>query len=172
MIVFGWAYEMTFDYKGWLKAAQDRLELLYRQKSAIEDEIEKLERGIEGFAPLAELPPAWAGPNAGITQTIRDILKANPARAFLPTEVRDELLNRGVRLEQDNPMATVHQILARIAKEGTAKPLAQGNRTRYQWNPLSPLMTTAVRYRRGAATMPPPEPLTLTSPEDEHKRKK
>ena len=125
---------MAFDYEGWLKTAQDRLEALHQQKVAIESEISLLEEGIKGFAPLLNQPTLWYGPEAGITDAVRAVLKAQPAKIFSPTAVRDELLTRGVSLTQQNPMATIHQTLARLVEKGTAKvvPNERGP-NHYRW---------------------------------------
>lgn len=125
---------MTFDYETWLKAAQDRLETLYQQKTAIESEISMLERGIKGFAPLVNQPALWYGPEAGITDAVRAVLKSDPSRLYSAPEVRDELLKRGVQLTQQNPMATIHQVLSRLVSKGVAKiyPLEPG-RNHFQW---------------------------------------
>jgi len=125
---------MTFDYEAWLKAAQDRLETLYQQKAAIENEISALEHGIRGFAPLVNQPSLWFGPEAGITDAVRAVLKTDPSRVFTATEVRNELVKRGILLKQQNPMATIHQVLARLVSKGAAEIFTQEpGRNRYKW---------------------------------------
>lgn len=127
---------MVFNYEDWLKAARDRLETLYQQKAAIESEISDLQRAIKGFAPLVKNPAKWFGPTSGITQSIRAVLKSDPARAFTATDIRDELLHRGVALRQKNPMATIHQILHRLVQSGTVKVFTlEPGRNHYQWSP-------------------------------------
>ncbi|HTC95965.1 MAG TPA: hypothetical protein VK699_21160 [Terriglobales bacterium] len=125
---------MTFDYEAWLKTAQDRLETLYQQKTAIENEISALEHGIKGFAPLVNQPSLWFGPEAGITDAVRAVLKTDPSRIFTATEVRNELVKRGILLRQQNPMATIHQVLARLVSKGTAKIFTyEPGRNCYKW---------------------------------------
>jgi hypothetical protein len=125
---------MTFDYEGWLKAARGRLETLYKQKEAIESEISKLERAIQGFAPLVKNPSKWFGPETGITDAVRAVLKSDTSRIFTATEIRDQLEMRGVPLRQKNPLATIHQILARLvdSEEAVVSTLEPG-RNRYKW---------------------------------------
>jgi hypothetical protein len=148
---------MAFDYEEWLKAAQDRLEALYQQKTTIENEISLLERGIKGFAPLVNQPSLWYGPEAGITEAVRAVLKSDPSRLYLATQIRDELLSRGVQLTQQNPMATIHQVLARLVNKGTAKiyPLEPG-RNHYQWsgNAEDVAEGTKRRHRRNRRKTP------------------
>jgi hypothetical protein len=126
---------MTFDYEGWLNAAYRQLETLYKQKAAIEAEISKLEVAMKGFAPLVKNPSKWFGPQTGITDAIRVILKRDPNRIYTATEIRDELLMSGVTLKQKNPMATIHQILARLVESGIATVSAhEPGRNRYKWS--------------------------------------
>jgi hypothetical protein len=135
---------MTFDYEGWLKTAEDRLELLYEQKTEIEEEIARLEEGINGFAPLVKRPydRKWLGRDTGITDAVREIFKADHNRVFAPTDIKHELLQRGVALTQKNPMATIHQVLSRLADKGTIKPSTwESGRTRYQWDGEKPKRT-------------------------------
>ena len=122
---------MGFDYESWIKQARDRLALLYQQREAITDEISNLERGIEGFAPLAR--NAWMGPEAGITQSVRQILSEEPHRVFAPVEIRNELLSKGVKLAQKNAMATIHQILSRLSAKGMVKVQIDKGKNRYRW---------------------------------------
>jgi hypothetical protein len=125
---------MMFDYDAWLKTAEDRLETLYEQKASIEAEITALEEGIEGFAPLVKKSSLWYGPETGITDAVKSVLKADPTRCFTPTEIRDTLYMRGTPLTQRNPMANIHQVLARLVEKQIARILAfENGRNRYQW---------------------------------------
>jgi hypothetical protein len=125
---------VTFDYDAWLKTAEDRLETLYEQKASIEAEISALEDGIQGFAPLVNRVSKYHDPDAGITDAVRSVLKGEPNRIFTPTEIRDVLARRGTPLTQRNPMANIHQVLARLVQKGTVRitPYENG-RNRYQW---------------------------------------
>lgn len=122
---------MNFDYDIWIKQAKDRLALLYDQRDAISNEIAALERGIEGFQPLAKA--AWIGPDAGITESIRKVVSSNPSRLFSPVEIRRELLEHGVRLTQKNSMATIHQVLSRLVERGVVKVHISKGKNLYQW---------------------------------------
>jgi uncharacterized protein (DUF2461 family) len=122
---------MTFDYETWIKQARNRLELLYQQREAITNEISCLERGLQGFEPLAKA--AWIGPAAGVTESIRQILSEAPRRFFSPTQIRDELLEKGVRMRQKNPLATIHQVLARLVEKGTVTVTIRNGVNCYRW---------------------------------------
>jgi len=124
---------MAFDYTAWLKTAQDRLEFLKAQRAAIDLEISKLEEGIRGFAPLTADMGAWSGPNAGITDAIRQLFRNNPKRLFAHTEIRDELLTRGVHLDQRNPMAAIHQIVRRLHEKGEINHIQGSGKPGFQW---------------------------------------
>ncbi len=122
---------MKFNYESWIKQAKDKLELLYEHKNAIENEIYALERGIEGFLPLAQ--SAWLGPTAGITESVVKVLSEDPHRVFAAVEIRNELINKGLSLEQKNPMATIHQVLARLMKKGWLYSEIENGKNRYRW---------------------------------------
>jgi len=122
---------MNFDYEVWIKQAKDRLALLYEQRDAITNEIAALERGIEGFQPLAK--SAWIGPSAGITESIRKVLSSEPHRLFSPVGIRDELLVQGVFLKQKNAMATIHQVLSRLVDKDLVKVRLYNGKNTYRW---------------------------------------
>lgn len=122
---------MAFDYQSWIGQAQDRLAQLKQQRTAIDTEIVKLERILGEVAPLTEESTAWAGPDAGITESMRQLFRTD-ARLWSPTAVRDELINRGVAMNQQNPMATIHQVLGRLEKEELIRPVDVAGKTKYQ----------------------------------------
>jgi hypothetical protein len=123
---------MKFDYAGFLKKANARMEKLLEQKAEIDKEIGALELAILGFAPMANQPIPWRNPHVGLTETIVAIFKSSPNRIYAPPVVRDELLRRKVPLKQKNPLATIHQILARLADRKVIRPITGPNgRTGY-----------------------------------------
>jgi hypothetical protein len=127
---------MTFDYDSWLDTVRERLETLYQQRAVIDEEIAKLQRGIQGFAPL--VGKDVAEPAAGIAESIRSILREEPHRIYSPTAIRDELLTRGVALKQNNPMAAIHQTLARLVAQGSAKVHLSDGKTGYYGTAVEP----------------------------------
>jgi hypothetical protein len=102
------------DYTLWLKQAEDRLTYLKQQQEVIAAEIAKLEQGIASFKPLVAEPGAWGGVEVGFTQAVREIIGVHPVYGVTATAIRDEMVNRGVKLEQANPLAAIHQVLARL----------------------------------------------------------
>src|ERR1700682_2768770 len=122
---------MTFNYESWIKQAKDRLALLYEQKNALDNEIASLERGIEGFLPLAK--GAWLGPSAGITESIRTLMSSKPNTLFTPVNIRDGLVLKGVALKQKNAMATIHQVLSRLVWKDVVKVTVDKGKNYYRW---------------------------------------
>jgi hypothetical protein len=154
---------MTFDYESWLKTAQDRLEILYQQKTAVESEISLLEAGIKGFAPLVNQPALWHGPDVGITDAVSSVLKSEPSRLFSAVDIRDTLLERGSSLGQQNPLATIYQVLARLAERGAVIITAhEPGKNRYKW-----VQGWEVRKYRRTKKSPP-----MPSPSETDKKKK
>jgi hypothetical protein len=125
---------MTFDYDEFLKTARERLETLYEQKAKIENEIDVLESTSRAFAPLAKEPGRWLDPGVGITEAITTLLKSSGSRLFTPPLIRDELLKRGVLLEQKNPLATIHQVLARLVGRGKVAVIGHSGGNHYGWS--------------------------------------
>lgn len=141
---------MPFSYEKWIRQAKDRLELLYRQREQISAEISGLEKGIEGFKPLVK--SLWASPDAGLTESIRVVFRSNPARLFSPVSIRQELMARGFTLQQQNPMAAIHQTLARLSRRQEVKLHLLDGQTRYQH--AEPPATPGERETQKSGTAP------------------
>jgi hypothetical protein len=124
---------MTFDYASWLAKAQARLETLYQKKSALENEISSLERGIKGFAPLVNDPALWNGPDTGITDAVKSVFQKDASRLYSAIQIRNELLEAGFSLTQKNPLSTIYQVLSRLAEQGAIMPYDMEGRTQYKW---------------------------------------
>jgi hypothetical protein len=147
---------MAFDYESWLRQAQDRLESLYQQRAAIDEEIAGLQRGIEGFSPLVKKPAPWEGDTIGITEAVTRVFTDSPNQCFSPTAVRDALLLRAdVKLKQQNPLATIHQIIARLAARGVIKASMHDGRTLYYHQPSNAGASGGV-LRKAAERAPHP----------------
>ena len=112
-----------------LDSARAELEKLLDQRSeidrkldAVQDAIKLLEplygRDTELKAPGITLAEALAQDDLGITAAVEQALTSNAYQSFYPTQVRDLLRENGFDLKGDNPMATIHTILKRLA----AKP--------------------------------------------------
>jgi hypothetical protein len=73
------------------------------------------------------------GPQSGITDSVRQILSAEPGRIFPPVQIRDALLVNGVKLTQKNAMATIHQVLSRLVEKGVVKVQIIKGKNLYRW---------------------------------------
>lgn len=99
---------------------RERLTALLEQQEDIEQEIAQLKQAIVSIAPLAKEPDIWADvltaimPD-GITESIRDILRAIYPSKLSPVEIKEKLKNRGQDLSQHkNVMASIHSTLKRM----------------------------------------------------------
>ena len=123
---------MTFDYKGWLNTAEQRLAQLKEQRNAIDEEIAKLESGIKAFAPLVE--DSVLHPELGLTDTIRQVfIESGEGAVLAPTGIRDALVRRGLALKQTNPMAAIHQTLARLMDKDFLEEVPYQGQKYYRW---------------------------------------
>ena len=69
----------------------------------------------------------------GFTESIRQIFIESNRSALAPTGIRDELLRRGFLLEQKNPLAAIHQVLARLVERDFAEKITFQGGTYYRW---------------------------------------
>ena len=109
-----------------LQSLQRELETRLAERAAIDQKIKAVRRSIKVLEPLyGGVRPSGVYPMSilakgpmGITDRIREVLKANPNQALAPTRVRDLMLSFGFDIPNGpNPMATIHTILKRIAED-------------------------------------------------------
>jgi hypothetical protein len=124
------------EYKHVLQNMHKELESLLEKQEEIEQQIAQLKQGILAIAPLTKeprsSPTCW--PNflsgimeAGITDSIRDILRATYPKASSPVEIKDQLKSRGQDLSQHkNVMASIHSTLKRMLENGEIKTDDEG----------------------------------------------
>ena len=113
--------DVKLDYHGWLKVARDRIEALKAQRAGLESELAALEQSVQAFENLVD--GKWTRIDSGLTDAIRGILSSQRGAPLSALRIRDELLKRGLPLDQKNPMAAIHQILARLVKRGVAQAI-------------------------------------------------
>jgi hypothetical protein len=125
---------MAFDYTAWLKTAEDRLSLLKRERAVLDEEIAKLETGLRAFAPLSDGASARAKGSVkeNLTEAVRRIFVDCPNTALAPTGIREDLRLRGFVLDQENPLAVIHQILARLKEKKFIEPVDYQGKTYYR----------------------------------------
>jgi hypothetical protein len=153
---------MQWNYESWLKQAQDRLEDLLRQQDAIGQEIEHLKRGIEGFTALTKNYAPWEAVTIGITEAVKRVFTDSPNKCLRPTDIRDALLSkRDVKLDQRNPLATIHEIVSRLEERGFIQRLVEDGRARYYYippdvdPPPKPIPSRIPKKRRALASERP-----------------
>jgi hypothetical protein len=102
-----------------LESMRTELEKAVEEREEIDQRIAQLKQGILSIAPLAkeiatdELTIAIQ--SAGMTEAVRDILRAVYPKRLSPVEIKDQLKARGQDLTQhSNVMASVHSTLKRM----------------------------------------------------------
>jgi len=150
------------DYKATLKQALARLDALQNEHvtalgklSDLGLEISNLARVVVDLGPLAGTTPVFSDVvsellssvqqsqtlEVGITDKIRQLLQSQPAAAFQPTDIRNNLITQKFDLSKySNAMATIHMVLKRLVEQQQVllKTLPDG-KTAYQWNPAPPV---------------------------------
>lgn len=111
---------MTRDeYKRMLDGMRKELETALEQQEEIEQKIAQLKQGILSIAPLAKEPmnDQWmtAIVSVGITESIREILRATYPNRLSPVEIKEQLKSKGQDLkDHKNVMASIHSTLKRM----------------------------------------------------------
>jgi hypothetical protein len=131
---------MSVDFQSWYSNAKAELEQLVGEKAALERELDDrekriavLERTVNFLAPLVgeKAVTAAAPENAGMTDSIREILRKSP-EPITASEIRDSLEKLGFDMKSySNPLATVHTVLRRLAEADeveTTHEMAPGKR--------------------------------------------
>jgi len=87
----------------------------------------------ERLGHLRRLNELVAGP-PGFTDSIRRVLKDHRARAVTAIAVRDLLGEAGFDLgSYNNPLASIHTILKRLAERGEVETSGASGEVRYRW---------------------------------------
>ena len=121
---------MAIDYAAWSQQARERLAFLHEERDRIDQEIALLEGALPALNPLSAA--IWSREDAGLTESIRQVLRGETNQLFSPPEIRDELVRRRFPLNQRNPMAVIHQILSRLVSRGEVQSTVIEGRTRYR----------------------------------------
>jgi hypothetical protein len=107
------------DYKRMLTGMREELEALLEKQEEIEQKVAQLRQAIISLAPLAKEPRIdlwlyWGG-SMGITENIREILRAAYPKTLSPVEIKEQLKARGQDLTMHkNVMASIHSTLKRM----------------------------------------------------------
>ncbi|WP_128914917.1 hypothetical protein [Granulicella sibirica] len=123
--------------------SQKELVELEAQRRLLDQRIEHLKTGMRALmnmvdpgetGELLESASAALG-REGFTDTIRSVLREAGMKGLQATEVRDELVRRGLPLqERVNPLASIHSVLRRLVAGGEArKAVDDKDDSVYQW---------------------------------------
>src|SRR6185437_8815509 len=95
----------------------------------LEDDIAGLQQTAAGLARTLR-QEFIAEDSIGLTEAMRRVFRTNPARNYLPTEVRDALVDMGYDVRKyGNVLASIHSVTARLAQQGEIRQAgcAMGN---------------------------------------------
>ena len=132
-----------------MKQARKTLAEAYEERGAIEKRILRLKQTIDGLAALCEPEPnedlvqVEGGRTlfqASLTDAIRRIFSETTEPMLTPVEVRNALLEMGVKLTKyKQPMVPIHNTLKRLETQGELVPFRDdtGDLRGYRW--VSPL---------------------------------
>jgi chromosome segregation ATPase len=149
----------TEEYKRMLAGMREELEGLLEQQEETEQRIAQLKQAIMSFAPLAKEPEAVgllasAFLAQGMTESIRDILRAVYPQQLSPVEIREQLKNRGQDLSQHkNVMASIHSTLKRMFDGMEITTKDEG--VTYQWIRRFPRLHHRFKRRKKSHTSIP-----------------
>ena len=133
---------MSIDFPSWYEYAKAELQKLQGERGELERQLENheqriavLERTVNFLAPLAGEEPVRPaipeGANAGMTDSIREILRKSP-EPLTASEIREGLERLGFDMKSySNPLATIHTVLRRLAEADeveTTHEIAPGKR--------------------------------------------
>lgn len=141
-------------YRDTLTQSLRELEQLMAERETLEDRLEKMDgrimrlrRVANSVSPLCgitasqlaaehpELFPDNLDPDTGLTDAVREVLRANTFY-MSPIDVRDSLKLRGYDIgKYKNVLASIHTILKRLKDQDEVYVGTRDGRTTYKWNP-------------------------------------
>jgi len=127
-------------YRKTLEAARSDLANLLAEQKRINEKIGKLAPVIQYLAQLCDEPVGGdlesmaVGPDLGLTDAIRFVLKAAAGRPVPPTEVRDLLAHSGFNLAKyANPLPPIHNTLKRLKESKEIEEIEGPTGKAYRW---------------------------------------
>jgi hypothetical protein len=151
-----------------LNSARAELESLRKQKVEIDLRIDAVTKTIKLLEPLygrdvdrthgmtlAEMmAPGEQVEDLGLTAAVHRVLMAKAGDPLFPTQVRDLLVESGYPIRGDNPMASVHTVLKRLASRPDGSVIAKEHgpgKTTYKY-----VAQPSPRNRLTAPSLSPP----------------
>jgi hypothetical protein len=118
-------------YAATLADAQAELAALRADRAALDNRIRNLEQTIRSLGSL--LGQETPEPRVGLTAGIKHALKLVEGSGLYPTTVKARLQQAGVPLPANNPMASIHTVLKRLAADGYAEARIIDGKRAYFW---------------------------------------
>src|SRR5437868_1060857 len=114
-------------YKRALVEARAEFEKVLKQRAELDKRAVELKKTVSSLSELCNVQdcseglvvPSETAGSSGISDSIRTILRETNDPVMSPTEIRDELMRRGVVLDEYvNEMSVIHNTLVRLEKQG------------------------------------------------------
>jgi hypothetical protein len=151
-----------------LDSAKAELERLLERRIEIDRKLDAVQGTIKLLEPLygrdaelnasgISLAEALAQDDLGITAAVERALMSKPYEPLYPTQVRDLLTANGFGLKGENPMATIHTILKRLAAKPDSNVIGiddNAGKTMYKCTHV--VLRPPQPSPRSRATSPPP----------------
>lgn len=136
----------TETYKAALQEARKHYEEAKERRQRAIEEQEEAENLIARLRNTVAALSAMCGEEFaeadefGLTESIRMVLKTNPAGVFLPQDVKAKLDQMGFKTEKyTNILASIHTVLKRLVLKGEVDDnVTRDGKTAYRWNPVQP----------------------------------
>jgi hypothetical protein len=125
------------NYNAMLSELHEEFKRLFAERESLDKRLTTLKRAEEAIYALAEemnepivQPPAE---EAGFTDKVRNLLKANPARVFSPVLIRDALLEFDPKADPKVLLIHTHNTLKRLHKQNEVTEVPADGKTSYRW---------------------------------------
>lgn len=129
------------NYNATIAEFQKQLESLLQQREQLDRQIAGVTAVIEAIKTLAdesdesllEVPPMPPNEEAGFTDRVRAILKANPALALSAVVIRDEFLKAAPKEDPKIFLIHTHNTLKRLHRQGEVEEVTTSAGRAYRW---------------------------------------
>jgi hypothetical protein len=130
------------NYNATIAEFQEQLDSLLDQRDQLERQISGVKAVIEAIKTLAdesdestiEVPPLPPNEEAGFTDRVRAILKANPALALTAVVIRDEFLKTAPKEDPKILLIHTHNTLKRLLKQEEVVSVDTSAGRGYRWS--------------------------------------
>jgi hypothetical protein len=125
-----------------LKRQRDAVAAVFDAKIAVVEQTVKLLEPV--YAPMSNLTVPLLDDSVGITEAIETALRKYAGKPLAPTAVRDVLSEMKFKINGDNPMASVHQVLKRLIARSSSPYISEqvDGQTMYKFDPAKESVKT------------------------------